>query len=90
MIGQQMMPVMSMGPVYPMGTFPQTQMIGQQKMPVMGMGSVPPMGPPMGMMNMQPQQNFGEANSKIRLQRFIRDKDKLLKMDPHTARRLLM
>ena len=75
-----MMPVMGMGSVYPMGAFPQNQMVSQQRMPVMGMGSVPPMGPPMGMMNMQPQQNFGEANPKVKLQQFIRDKDKFLKM----------
>jgi hypothetical protein len=78
MIGQQMMPLMGMGSVYPMGTFPQNQMVSQQRMPLMGMG--PPMGPPMGMMNMQPQQNMGEANPKVKLQQFIRGKDKILKM----------
>ncbi len=80
MIGQQMMPVMGMGPVYSMGTLPQNQMVSQQRIPLIGMGSVPPMRPPMGMMNMQPQQNLGEANPKVKLQQFIRDKDKLLKM----------
>ncbi len=82
-----MMPVMGMGSVYPMGTFPQNQMVSQQRMPVMNMGSVTQMGPPMrppmgmmGMMNMQPQQNMGEANPKVKLQHFIRDKDKFLKM----------
>ena len=64
----------NMGPI---GMIPQQpQMIGKQKMPVMNMGSVPPMG----MMNMQPQQNLGEANPKVKLQQFIRDKDKFLKM----------
>lgn len=63
----------NMGPI---GMIPQNQMIGQQKMPVLGMGQVPPMG----MMNMQQQSNLGEANPKVKLQQFIRDKDKFLKM----------
>lgn len=73
------------------GMIPPNALLGQNKgvMPpgLMGPigGNIPQMG---GMMNVAP--TMGEANPKTKLEQLIRDKEKFLKMEPNTARRLVL
>jgi hypothetical protein len=79
----------AMGPIG-VGMMPPANMMNQNKaqMPpnMMQMGGVmPPMG---GMMNVAPQ--IGEQNPKTKLEFTIRDKEKFLKMEANTAKRIVL
>lgn len=79
----------AMGPIG-VGIMPPALM-GQNKgtlppnMMPMGGVSLPPMG---GMMNVAPQ--IGEQNPKTKLEFLIRDKEKFLKMEANTAKRIVL
>jgi len=73
-------------------------MMGQSKMPMMGnmgaMGSMPPSmgGAMMGMNTGMPQMGTigGDVDPKKKLEQMIRDKEKFLKMEANTSKRLIM
>lgn len=80
----------AMGPIG-VGMMPPASLLGQGKgvlppnMIPMGSVPIPPMG---GMMNVAAQ--MGETNPKTKLELTIRDKEKFLKMEPGTAKRLVL
>lgn len=81
----------AMGGMGPIGMIPPNALLGQNKgnlpPPMMPMGGVnlPPMG---AMMNVTPP--MGEQNPKAKLELTIRDKEKFLKMEANTAKRIVL